>query len=126
MVRAEIAGVFPTYKTLSDGSRRTYWYHRATGRRLNGEPCSPEFFANYARAEEFLKSRLNGDNFIGLIPGRVRFRLCICLFRSSETLPWKRFKDRRALDLEQSRLRRRKFHATDPQTSEDFSIIWCA
>jgi integrase len=67
MVRAEIAGVFPTYKTLKDGTRRTYWYHRATGRRLHGKPGSAEFIADLARAEEFLKSRLNGENFVGLI-----------------------------------------------------------
>ena len=67
MVRAEIVGVFPTYKTLRDGTRRTYWYHRATGRRLHGEPGSAEFIVDLAHAEEFLKSRLNGENFIGLI-----------------------------------------------------------
>ena len=67
MVRADIPGVFPTYKTLKDSSRRTYWYHRATGQRLHGEPGSPEFIADLARAEEFLKGRLNGENFIGLI-----------------------------------------------------------
>jgi hypothetical protein len=38
VVRANIRGVFPTYKTLKDGTRRTYWYHRATGSRLHGEP----------------------------------------------------------------------------------------
>jgi integrase len=67
MIRAEIAGVFATYKTLRDGSRKTYWYHRATGQRLNGAPGSAEFIADLARAEQFMKSRLNGDNFIGLV-----------------------------------------------------------
>jgi integrase len=67
MVRADISGVFPTYKILRDGTRKTYWYHRATGQRLNGKPGSPEFIADLARAEAFLKSRLNGDNFIGLV-----------------------------------------------------------
>jgi hypothetical protein len=67
MVRAEIAGVFATYKTLKDGSRKTYWYHRATGRRLNGLPGSAEFIADLARAEDFLKSRRHGGNFIGLM-----------------------------------------------------------
>jgi len=28
MVRANIHGVFCTYKTLRDGSRKSYWYHR--------------------------------------------------------------------------------------------------
>lgn len=67
MVRANIAGVFCTYKILRDGTRKTYWYHRATGQRLGGQPGSPEFIADLARAEEFMKSRLNGDNFIGLV-----------------------------------------------------------
>jgi integrase len=67
MVRAEIAGVFATYKTLKDGSRKTYWYHRATGRRLNGLPGSAEFIADLAGAEDFLKSRRHGANFIGLV-----------------------------------------------------------
>jgi integrase len=67
MVRAEIAGVFATYKILRDGTRKTYWYHRASGKRLNGTPGSPEFIADLALAEEFMKSRLNGDNFIGLV-----------------------------------------------------------
>ena len=67
MVRANIAGVFCTYKTLRDGTRKAYWYHRATGQRLGGQPGSPEFIADLARAEEFMKSRLNGDNFIGLV-----------------------------------------------------------
>lgn len=60
-------GIFHTYKTLSDGTRKTYWYHRATMQRLNGAPGSAEFIADLARAEEFMKSRLNGENFIGLI-----------------------------------------------------------
>jgi integrase len=67
MVRANIAGVFCTYKRLHDGTRKTYWYHRATGQRLGGQPGSAEFIADLARAEEFMKSRLNGDNFIGLV-----------------------------------------------------------
>ena len=66
MVRAEIAGVFATYKSLKDGSRKTYWYHRATCRRLNGAPGSAEFIADLARAEDFQKSRRHGENFIGL------------------------------------------------------------
>src|SRR5271163_2808035 len=67
MVRAKIKSVFPTYKTLSDGTRKTYWYHRATGHPLSGLPGSPEFIADLARAEDFMKSRVNGDNFNGLI-----------------------------------------------------------
>ncbi len=60
MVRANIKGVFPTYKLLKDGTRRTYWFHRATGKRLHGEPGSPEFIADLAAAEKLIRDRLAG------------------------------------------------------------------
>jgi hypothetical protein len=60
VVRARIEGVFPTYKTLKDGSRRKYWYHRATGRRLQGEPGLPEFISDYAAAEKLIRDRYTG------------------------------------------------------------------
>jgi integrase len=60
VVRADIKGVFPTYKTLKDGSRRTYWYHRATGKRLSGGPGRPEFIADYAAAEKLICDRHAG------------------------------------------------------------------
>lgn len=67
MVRADYPGVFSTYKTLKDGSRWTYWYHRATGMRLEGEPGSREFMLSCAEAEKTLKARHSGDTFNGLI-----------------------------------------------------------
>jgi hypothetical protein len=60
VVRVNIKGVFPTYKTLKDGTRRTYWFHRATGERLRGEPGSPEFVADLAAAEKSMRDRLAG------------------------------------------------------------------
>ena len=60
MVRARLEGVFPTYKTLSDGSRRTYWYHRSTGQRLHGEPGSATFIEDYAAAEKTVRDRRAG------------------------------------------------------------------
>jgi integrase len=66
MVRANIKGVFPTYKRLRDGSRNVYWYHRATGKRLRGKPGSPDFMADYAAAESTSANRLEGT-FSGLI-----------------------------------------------------------
>jgi integrase len=60
VVRANIKGVFATYKTLKDGTRRAYWYHRETGERLRGEPGSPEFIANLAAAEKLTRDRLAG------------------------------------------------------------------
>jgi len=60
VVRANLKGVFPTYKTLKDGTRRTYWYHRATGQSLRGNPGSPEFIADYAAAEKTIRDRHAG------------------------------------------------------------------
>lgn len=60
VVRANIEGVFPTYKNLKDGTRRTYWYHRATGKRLHGEPGSPDFIADFAAAEKLIRDRHAG------------------------------------------------------------------
>jgi integrase len=60
VVRANIQGVFPTYKTLKDGSRKTYWYHRATGRRLHGQPGSPEFIADLAACDKLVRDRHAG------------------------------------------------------------------
>ena len=60
MVRANLRGVFPTYKILKDGSRQTYWYHRETGTRLHGEPGSPEFIADLAAAEKYIRDRHAG------------------------------------------------------------------
>jgi integrase len=60
VVRANIKGVFPTYKTLKDGTRRAYWYHRETGQRLRGEPGSFEFITDVAAAEKLIRDRLAG------------------------------------------------------------------
>lgn len=59
MVKVKIKGVFPTYKTLADGTRATYWYHRATGTRLPGEIGSPEFLAAYVEAERLAPRDVN-------------------------------------------------------------------
>jgi integrase len=45
---------------------RTHYYHRATGRRLDGEPSSPEFIASYSEAEKAMRDRLAGT-FNGLV-----------------------------------------------------------
>ncbi|MEH2564096.1 tyrosine-type recombinase/integrase [Bradyrhizobium sp. AZCC 2289] len=66
MVRAHIKGVFPTYKMMRDGSRKTYWYHRATGKRLRGQPGSSEFISDFALAESTMSSRTAGT-LAGLI-----------------------------------------------------------
>jgi integrase len=68
MVRANLKGVFPTYKTLKDGTRRTYWYHRATGQSLRGNPGSPEFIADYAAAEKTIRDR----HIVGTLSSLIR------------------------------------------------------
>ena len=60
MVRANLKGVFSTYKRLKDGTRRTYWYHRATRKPLRGEPGSPEFIVDFAAAEKLIRDRHAG------------------------------------------------------------------
>lgn len=67
MVRANIRGVFCTYKTLRSGERRTYWYHRATGKRLRGEPGAAQFVKDFAEAE-----KLTADRHTGTFNGLVR------------------------------------------------------
>ena len=52
-----LKGIFPTYKKLRDGSTRTYWYHRATGKRLPGEFGSAEFLAALLEAENVLQTK---------------------------------------------------------------------
>ena len=44
-MRIPIRGINTVYKTLADGTRKPYYYHRATGKRLDGVPNSPEFIA---------------------------------------------------------------------------------
>jgi integrase len=60
VVRASIRGVFATFKKMRDGSRKTYWYHRATGKRLRGEPGSSEFISDFAFAESASSTQISG------------------------------------------------------------------
>jgi hypothetical protein len=66
VVRVDVKGWFTTYKNLKSGERREYYYHRATGTRLQGKPGSPEFIADYAGAEKMIRDRLAGT-FNGLV-----------------------------------------------------------
>lgn len=49
--RDRIKGVFATSKLLSDGTKKTYWYHRASKTPLPGKYGSPEFLQAYLEAE---------------------------------------------------------------------------
>ena len=61
MVRVPIRGINTVHKRLSNGTVRTYFYHRATGRRLDGEPSSPEFIASYSAAESAMHDLVTGS-----------------------------------------------------------------
>lgn len=60
MVRAKIKGVNAVRKVLADGSVRRYYYHRATGKPLPGEPGDPPFVAALAAAEREFSDRHRG------------------------------------------------------------------
>jgi integrase len=67
VVRANLKGVFPTYKILRDGTRRRYWYHRAAKKRLRGDPGSAEFMVDYVAAEASIQTPTDdGATFNGL------------------------------------------------------------
>ncbi len=66
MVRANLKGVNRVRKSLATGEVVYYHYHRATGRRLHGEPGSAEFVRDYAEAEKSVSDRLAGT-FVQLI-----------------------------------------------------------
>ena len=51
MKKERIKGVFATRKRLSDGSIRSYWYHRSSRKRLPGDYGSPEFLKDYLEAQ---------------------------------------------------------------------------
>jgi integrase len=64
MILGNAKGVKRVWKSLSNGSRKLYYYHRTTGRRLHGEPGSVAFTADYTAAEQtntvFHAGKLNG------------------------------------------------------------------
>lgn len=67
VVRIRVPGVNTVRKKLATGEAAIYYYHRATGIRINGTPGSAEFVASYAEAEKAMKARLSGDTFNGLV-----------------------------------------------------------
>ncbi|HBF31113.1 tyrosine-type recombinase/integrase [Rhizobium sp.] len=62
-MRTRIKGVNPIKRTLATGEVVTYYYHRATGTRLNGKPGSDEFMASIAEA--VAKSRKRDAGTLG-------------------------------------------------------------
>lgn len=65
-MRARLKGINTVRRTLATGEIATYYYHRASGRRLDGKPGAPEFLASIAAAEASLRNRTSGT-LAGLI-----------------------------------------------------------
>ncbi len=56
MTRIKLQGINIVRRRLATGERRAYYYHRATGLRLDGAPGSAEFIASWQAAEASIKS----------------------------------------------------------------------
>lgn len=59
-MKADLKGINPVRRELANGEVKKYYYHRATGERLFGEPGSPEFLACIAKAVEKYRTRDSG------------------------------------------------------------------
>lgn len=59
-MRVRLKGVNTVRRFRTDGSFALYYYHRATGRPLEGSPGSAEFIASYAAAEKSIRDRAKG------------------------------------------------------------------
>jgi len=69
VVRVRLKGINTVQKRLADGAVRIYYYHRATGLRLTGDPGSAEFIASYGDAEKTMRDRHVGGSLNALIRG---------------------------------------------------------
>jgi integrase len=69
VVRVRLEGINKVRKRLANGEVKTYFYHRATGLRLEGEPGSAEFIACYADAEKGMRDRHASGTLNALIRG---------------------------------------------------------
>src|SRR6266699_1438193 len=69
MMRVRLEGINTVRKRLADGTVSIYYYHRATGTRLAGEPGSAEFIASYGDAEKTIRDRHVGGSLNALIRG---------------------------------------------------------
>ncbi|EEE44113.1 tyrosine-type recombinase/integrase [Roseibium alexandrii] len=56
-MRTHLKGINIIRRRLATGEVRTYYYHRATNTRLQGEPGSPEFLSSIAAAVEQCRQR---------------------------------------------------------------------
>jgi hypothetical protein len=66
-VRVRLEGINTVRKRLANGEVKTYYYHRASGLRLEGEPGSAEFIASYGAAEKSMRERHSSGSLNALI-----------------------------------------------------------
>jgi integrase len=59
-VRVRLKGINTVRRYRKDGSCAVYYYHRATGRQLEGAPGSPQFIASFGVAEKSHSERAKG------------------------------------------------------------------
>lgn len=59
-MRAKLHGINPVRRILASGKVKMYYYHRAIGTRLQGEPDTPEFLAFIAADEMNSRNRSQG------------------------------------------------------------------
>jgi integrase len=66
-MRVRLSGINTITKKLADGRKVKYYYHRATGTRLTGEPGSPEFLASVKSAVDAKANARSSGTVAGLI-----------------------------------------------------------
>lgn len=59
-MRVRVSGINIVRAKLASGELRKYYYHRASGIRLTGEPGSPEFLVSFSVAEQSSRQRQAG------------------------------------------------------------------
>jgi integrase len=67
VVRVRLKGINQVRKRLADGSTKIYYYHRASGKPLRGEPGTPEFIASFADIEKNIIAARSGETFSLLV-----------------------------------------------------------
>ncbi len=60
-MKVKLKGVNTVRKKLATGGVAVYFYHRATGKKLEGRPDTPEFISSFAAAEKAMRERGQRD-----------------------------------------------------------------
>lgn len=79
-MRIRAGGINTVSAKLASGETKIYYYHRASGTRLQGKPGSAEFLASFAAAEQGKQSRTAGN-------------LSFLIRRFEATKQWRRLAD---------------------------------